>query len=190
MQGFRIFSGTGNPALAASIARHLGVSPAAAAVERFPDGEVSVRLLEPVRRKDVFIVQPTSPPVDAHLLELLAFADASRRAAATRITAVVPYFGYARADKRHGRREAIMASVAAEMLQAVGVDHVVTVGARDRLSHEAVRQVLVTDTVAVTDTDWPPLQVISVAPLIAAAIGRFLAGRLDRGSDLRFSRIG
>src|SRR5688572_7106388 len=124
---FTIFAGTANPHLAALIARELDVRLGASVVERFPDGEISVRLDEPVRGREVFIVQPTGPPVNEHLVELLAFADACRRASAERITAVVPYFGYARADKRHGRREPITASMVADLLQAVGVDHVVTV---------------------------------------------------------------
>jgi len=86
--GFTIFAGTANAALAASIARQLGVGLGACGIERFPDGEVAVRLLEPVRRKEVFLVQPTSPPVNDNLVELLALADACRRAAAARITAV------------------------------------------------------------------------------------------------------
>ncbi len=123
---FTIFAGTANPALAAAIARELGVKPGQCAIDRFPDGEVSVRLLEPVRRKEVFLVQPTSPPVNDNLVELLALADACRRSAAGRITAIVPYFGYARADKRHGRREPITGRVVADLLQAVGIAHVVT----------------------------------------------------------------
>jgi len=126
-QGFTIFAGTANPALAAAIARELGVQVGACAIDRFPDGEVAVQLLEPVRRKDVFLVQPTSPPVNDHLIELLALADACRRAAAARITAIVPYFGYARADKRHGRQEPIMGRVVADLLEAVGIAHVITV---------------------------------------------------------------
>jgi ribose-phosphate pyrophosphokinase len=107
IDGFTIFTGTANQDLATSITRELGVRLGTCTVERFPDGEVSVRLDEPVREKEVFIVQPTSPPVNEHLMELLAFADACRRASAVRITAIMPYFGYARADKRHGRREPI-----------------------------------------------------------------------------------
>jgi ribose-phosphate pyrophosphokinase len=95
-------------------------------VERFPDGEVTVQLLEAVERKDVFIVQPTLPPVNDHLVELLAFADACRRASAAHVSAVIPYFGYARADKRHGRREPITASLVASLLQAAGISHVIT----------------------------------------------------------------
>ena len=124
---FTVVAGSANPGLAAAIARELGVEVGACTVDRFPDGEVLVQLNAPVRRKDIFIVQPTSPPVNDHLIELLAVADAGRRAAAANITAVVPYFGYARADKRRGRREPIMGRVVADLLQAVGVVHVVAV---------------------------------------------------------------
>src|SRR5215211_6638538 len=123
---FTIFAGTANTELAEGIARELGVRLGACAVERFPDGETSVRLDEPVRGREVFIVQPTSPPVNDHLVELLAFADACRRASASRVTAVVPYFGYARSDKRHGRREPISARLVADLLQTAGVNHVIT----------------------------------------------------------------
>jgi ribose-phosphate pyrophosphokinase len=113
---FTIFAGSANPALAAAIARTLGVRIGACAVDRFPDGEVAVELLEPVRRRDVFLLQPTSPPVNDHLVELLTLADACRGAAAARITVVMPYFAYARADKRHGRREPITGRVVADLL--------------------------------------------------------------------------
>src|SRR5919202_6284135 len=125
--GFIIFAGTANAELAASVARELGVRLGACEVERFPDGETSVRLDEPVRGREVFVVQPTSPPVNDHLVELLAFADACRRASSARTTAVVPYFGYARSDKRDGRRVPVAASMVADLLQSVGVGHVVTV---------------------------------------------------------------
>jgi ribose-phosphate pyrophosphokinase len=307
MDDFAFFAGTPNPPLAAAIARELGVRPAALAVERFPDGEVSVRLDEPVRGRDVFLVQPTGPPVDGHLVELLALADACRRSAAGRVTAVVPYFGYARSDKRYGRRGPIAASLVARLMEAAGVDHVIaldlhaaqiegffevpvdgltavptlcramrgrlprgvvvvspdagrvamaseyarilgapvvvlhkhrtsgtraevthvvgdvegrpcliiddmistggTIGraveallaagarpemtvaathgllvgdARARLGHEAVRRVLVTDTVAAADGGWPSLEVVSVAPLLAEAIRRNHAGETLR----------
>jgi ribose-phosphate pyrophosphokinase len=299
---FVIFAGTATPDLASKIAHELGVELGACICERFPDSEVFVRLLEGVRRKEVFIVQSTSPPVDEHLIELLALADACRRAAAARITAVIPYFGYARADKRNGRREPITASMVADLLQAVGINQVLTLdlhapqiegffripvdsltavptltealhkrlppwavvvspdagrvqmatqyaqrldtsvvvlhkrresgtettvtrvvgdvrdrpcliiddmistggtiakaieallaagarpeitlaathgllvkGALDKLSHEAVQEIFITDTIAASTTDWPKLHVISVAPLIAAAIRRFIA---------------
>ena len=119
---FVIFGGTANPALAAAVARALGIRLGRSTVERFPDGELTVNVLEVVRRKEVFILQATAPPVNEHLVELLAFTDVCRRASAAHISAIVPYFGYARADKRHGRREPITASMVAEMLQAVGVN--------------------------------------------------------------------
>jgi len=122
-----IISGTANPYLARGIADELEVPVAAALAGRFPDGETSAELLEPVRGKTVFIVQPTAPPVNDHLFELLAFADACRRASAGHVCAVVPYFGYARSDKRHGRREPITASLVARLIQAVGIDHVIAV---------------------------------------------------------------
>jgi ribose-phosphate pyrophosphokinase len=299
---FTIFAGSANPALADATARELGVKLGLCAVDRFPDGEVSVALLEPVRRKEVFLVQPMSPPVNDRLVELLALADACRRAAAMRITAVIPYFGYGRADKRDGRREPITGRVVADLLQAVGIAHVVTVdlhtpqiegffyapvdcltavptlcralrealpedpvvvapdagrmrmaaryaqcltapvivlhkrrdsasrtevthvvgdvsdraclivddiistggtiaesiaallaagarpemivaathglfllGARDKLDQPCLRDVFVTDTVGVLEGDWPKLHVVSIAPLLAGALRRFLA---------------
>ncbi len=125
-QDFLLFSGTANPTLATAIAAELGVRPGVCAVDHYPDGETAVRLDESVRGREVFLVQPTAPPVNDHLMERLAFADACRRSAATRITAVVPYFGYARADKRHGRRQPITASLVAQLMQAAGLDHIVT----------------------------------------------------------------
>ena len=298
---FVLFSGTANPNLGEAVAAELGVRLGACAIERFPDGELSVRLDESVRRREVFLVQPTAPPVNDRLVELLAFADACRRSAAARVTAVVPYFGYARSDKRHGRREPITASLVARLMETAGVDHIVTLDlhaaqiegffhipvdeltavstlcralqgrlspgtvvvspdagrvalatdysqrlgtpvvilhkrrasgtetevshvvgdvrgrpcriivdmistggtiaravealltagaqpemtiaathglfvgeARAKLGHEAVRQVLVTDTVAVGDPSWPLLRIVSIAPLLAAAIRRIL----------------
>lgn len=299
---FTIFAGRANVALATSVAVEMGARLGACSVERFPDGELSVRLDEPVRGREVLIIQPTSPPVNDHLIELLAFADACRRASAAHITAVMPYFGYARADKRHGRREPITASMVAALMQAVGVNHVVTIdlhapqiegffhipvdslttapvmvealrpglppeivvvspdagrvrmateyarllgapvavlhkerasgvetritrlvgdvrdrpcliiddmistggtiaesvealldagarpeiivaathglllaGAREKLARTVTREVLVTDTVAPPAHDWPQLRVVSVAPLIASALRRFLS---------------
>src|SRR5438105_15022207 len=127
MDALTIFAGTANPDLAQSIARELGVQLGACQVERFPDGEASVRLDEPVRGREVFVVQPTAPPVNDHLVELLAFADACRRASAARTTAIMPYFGYARSDKRDGQRVPVAASMVADLLQAVGIARGVTV---------------------------------------------------------------
>ncbi len=297
-----LLTGRANPTLAAAIADELGAKLGACDVDRFPDGEIAVRLHEPVRRKDVFIVQPTAPPVNDHLVELLALADACRRAAAARLTAIVPDFAYARADKRHGRREPITGRMVADCLETVGFQHVVTVdlhtpqmegffsvpvdtltavpvlcralrerlpadvavvspdagrvdlatdyaqrfgapvvvlhkrrdsgtethvthvvgdvvdrpclivddiiatagtvadsvaallaagarreifiaathglflpGAREKLSHPALREIHVTDTVPVPSADWPSLRVVSIAPVVAAALERFLA---------------
>ena len=125
-EGFAILCGNANRTLAAKVADAAGVALSDALVERFPDGEVSVEIRASVRDKDVFIIQSTAPPVNDHLMELLAIVDACRRASAARIFAVIPYFGYARSDKRHGRREPITARLVADLLQTAGTDHVIT----------------------------------------------------------------
>jgi ribose-phosphate pyrophosphokinase len=104
-----LFSGTANAELAEAVAAELVIRPRACAVDRYPDGETAVKLTESVCGREVCLVQPIAPPVNDHLVELLAFADAGRRSGAARITAVVRYFGDARADRRHGRREPITA---------------------------------------------------------------------------------
>jgi ribose-phosphate pyrophosphokinase len=296
-----IFTGLANPALAKAVAEELGAKVGACTVDRYPDGNVAVQLLETVRRREVFLMQPISPPVNDNLLELLALADACRRDGAARIAAIVPFFSYSRSDKRHGR-EAIMARVVADLLHVVGISQIVTVdlhspqiegffrvpvdsltavpalcmalhdlppdlvvvspdtgrvematryaeqclgapvvvlhkqrlsgsetkvtrvvgevsgrscliiddiistggtvaesirallasgarpeiivaathglfvrGARQKLSHPAVRNVFVTDTVSVTEKDWPQLRVVSIAPMIAAALQRLFS---------------
>ncbi|MEO0804507.1 MAG: ribose-phosphate pyrophosphokinase [Cyanobacteria bacterium J06642_2] len=126
MKDIVLFYGSANPSLAVAIARHLEVPMGALFAHRFPDGEVSVRLLESVRGKEVFVVQSTSPPADEHLMELIMLLDACRREAPASITAIVPYFGYSRSDKRRGGREPIGARVVADMLQNVGVDRLIT----------------------------------------------------------------
>lgn len=122
-----LFAGPANPALAGAVAAALGTSCAPCEFRRFPDGEVSVRIDAPVRGRQVAIVQPTCPPVNDRLLELLAFADACRRASAALVTAVIPYFGYARSDRRQGMRTPVMARLVADLLEASGVGQVVTV---------------------------------------------------------------
>ena len=124
---FILFSGNASVKLAAAMAQLLDRPLGRCTVERFPDGEVNVHLDEPVRGREVFLVQSTAPPVNEHLVELLALADACRRSSASSITAVIPYFGYARSDKRHGRRAPIAASMVASLMQAVGIQHIVTV---------------------------------------------------------------
>jgi ribose-phosphate pyrophosphokinase len=123
-----VFTGNANPQLAQDIARYLQVPLGRAHVGRFSDGEVTVELMENVRGRDVFVVQSTCPPANDHLMELLVMVDACRRASAQRITAVVPYFGYARQDRRpRATRVAITAKVVANMLAGVGVHRVLTV---------------------------------------------------------------
>ncbi len=123
-----VFSGNANPQLALDITRYLQMPLGRAHVGRFSDGEVNVELMDNVRGRDVFVVQPTSPPANDHLMELLVMVDACRRASAARITAVMPYFGYARQDRRpRATRVAITAKVVANMLATVGVHRVLTV---------------------------------------------------------------
>src|ERR1700744_638462 len=123
-----VFAGNANPLLAEGIARHLHAPLGRAYVGRFSDGEVSVELMENVRGRDVFIVQPTCPPTNDNLMELLLMTDACRRASAKRITAVVPYFGYARQDRRpRATRVAIAAKLVANMIASAGVDRLLTV---------------------------------------------------------------
>jgi len=123
-----VFAGNANPQLALEIARHLMVPLGRASVGRFSDGESTVELLENVRGRDVFIVQPTSPPANDHIMELLVMVDACRRASAARITAVIPYFGYARQDRRpRAQRVPITAKLVANMIASAGVDRLLTV---------------------------------------------------------------
>jgi ribose-phosphate pyrophosphokinase len=123
-----VFTGTAHPALAHSIAARLGLPIGKANVGRFSDGEVQVEILENVRGKDVFILQPTGNPTDSHLMELLLMVDAVRRASAGRITAVIPYFGYSRQDRRpRSARVPISARVVADMITGVGTDRLLTV---------------------------------------------------------------
>lgn len=123
-----VFAGNANTQLANDIARHLMVPLGRAAVSRFSDGESTVELLENVRGRDVFIVQPTSPPANDHLMELLVMVDACRRASAARITAVIPYFGYARQDRRpRAMRVPITAKLVANMIASAGVHRLLTV---------------------------------------------------------------
>jgi len=121
-----IFTGNANRPLAEKIARHLGVTLGRALVSTFQDGETRVDVGDSVREGDVFIIQPTCPPVNDHLMELLLMLDAMRRASAHRMTAVVPYFGYSRQEKRSKGREPISAKLAANLMAAAGADHVLT----------------------------------------------------------------
>ena len=122
-----VFTGNANPKLGADVTRRLGISLGSATVGRFSDGEVNVELLENVRGQDVFVLQPTCSPTNDNLMELLVLVDALKRASAGRITAAIPYFGYARQDRRpRSARVPITAKVVANMLQAVGVQRLLT----------------------------------------------------------------
>jgi ribose-phosphate pyrophosphokinase len=122
-----VFTGNANPRLAQDVVRHLSISIGRAVVGRFSDGEVMVEILENVRGKDVFVLQSTSMPTNDNLMELLVLVDALKRASAGRITAAIPYFGYARQDRRpRSVRVPITAKVVANMLTTVGIDRLLT----------------------------------------------------------------
>jgi len=124
----KVFSGSAHPALAQMVVDRLGVPLGKAKVSTFSDGECAIELLEDVRGKDVFIIQPTCAPTNTNLMELILMADAMRRASAARVTAVVPYFGYARQDRRpRSARVPISARVVANMMARSGIDRVLTV---------------------------------------------------------------
>ena len=122
----KVFTGNSNPALAKAIAAKLGVELSDATVTKFSDGEISVSIGETVRGVDVFVVQSTCSPVNDNFMELLIMIDAFRRASAGRITAVMPYFGYARQDRKSKARDPISAKLCAQMLEAAGADRVLT----------------------------------------------------------------
>ena len=122
-----LFTGNANPALAQEMAKSLGVELGKATVGRFSDGEVTVEVHQNVRARDVFVVQSTCAPTNENLMELLIMVDALKRASARRITAVIPYFGYARQDRRpRSMRVPISAKVVANLLETVGVERVLT----------------------------------------------------------------
>ena len=123
VHGFRVITGTGNEPLAAGIAEQLGVPLCKRTINRFADGEVFVRIDENIRGADIFIVQPTNPPAE-NVIELLLIVDAVRRASAARITVVLPYFGYARQDRKDQPRVAIGAKMMARMIETCGADRV------------------------------------------------------------------
>src|SRR5579862_6167077 len=122
----KVFSGSAHPELTREIAAFLGVQPGQSRLRRFPDSEVSFQIDENIRGTDVFIVQPTSNPVDQHLMELMIMIDAFRRSSAARITAVVPYYGYARQDRKDKPRVPISAKLVANILSAAGTNRVLT----------------------------------------------------------------
>ena len=123
----KVFSGTSNPKLSEKICDYLGVSLGAAKIELFPDTERIIKLEDDVRGKDCFVIQPTCSPVDTNLMELLIFLDCLRRASASRITAVVPYFGYARQDRKDEGRVPITAKLVANLITSAGADRLLSI---------------------------------------------------------------
>lgn len=151
----KILSGSANLPLTESIAKKLGVQPTRVVLERFPDSELHVEVQESVRGYDVYLIQPTCPPVDEHLLELLLMGDACRRAGAIHLTAVIPYFGYARQDRRSRGREPLSARLIADLINASGFQRVVAV---DFHSH------------AVESAFAIPVEHVSAVPILAEAV--------------------
>ena len=157
----KILAGSGNPALAESISGKLVVKLTQRILERFPDGELHIELQESVRGQEVYLVQPTCPPVDEHLLELLLLADACRRAGAIHLTAVIPYFGYARQDRRAHGREPLSARLIADLLVSSGIQRLVAVD----LHSQGVESAFAI-----------PVEHVSAVPLLAEAV-RFSVSR-------------
>lgn len=156
----KILSGSANLALAENVAAKLGTPLARRIVERFPDGELHIELQESVRGDDVFIIQPTAPNVDEHLFELLLLSDACRHAGAGFVTAVVPYFGYARQDRRSHGREPLSARLIADIIGAGGIQRLVAV---DLHSH------------AVESAFEIPVEHLSAVSILADAVRPFLS---------------
>ncbi|ASM34870.1 ribose-phosphate pyrophosphokinase [Campylobacter sputorum subsp. bubulus] len=126
MHGYKIFSGNANLEFSKKISKYLSLPLSEANIKKFSDGEISVQVGESVRGKDVFVIQPTCSPVNVNLMELLVLTDALRRSSANSITAIVPYFGYARQDRKAAPRVPITAKLVANMMQAAGISRVVT----------------------------------------------------------------
>lgn len=126
MRGFKIFSGNAHAEFSTEFAKHLDVMLSSISINRFSDGEISVQINESVRGKDVFIIQPTCPPTNDNLMELLIMSDAFKRSSASSITAVIPYFGYARQDRKAAPRVPITAKLVANLMQTAGIDRVIT----------------------------------------------------------------
>ena len=157
-----VVAGSANPRLGTAIAANLEVHLAETTIERFPDGECHVALRHQLRGHDVYVIQPTGPPVDEHLVELLLLVDACRRAGAGRITTVVPYFGYARQDRRASSGEAIAARVVADLVGAVRADRVLVVD-----PHSSDLEALF----------GLPVDVVSAVPVLAATLAPLLPSR-------------
>jgi len=154
-----VLAGSASVRLGTGVCKLLNLSPVACDARRFPDGELQVELAQSVRGNDLFLIQATSPPVDQHLIELLMLADACRRAGAGRLTAVIPYFGYARQDRRAGRRS-LGARVAADVIATAAFDRLVLIDAH---------------TPAIEGFFSVPIEHLTAAPLLSHAVGPLLA---------------
>ena len=150
-----LLAGSANLALAEAVAARMGARLGSRELRRFPDGELHVEVQESVRGHDVYLLQPTGPPVEAHLLELLLLADACRRAGAAQVTAIVPYFGYARQDRRASGREPVAARLIADLIRASGVQRVLAVDLH---------------TAALEGFFTVPLEHLSVVPALVGAV--------------------
>lgn len=150
-----ILSGSANVALANNLATALGLTPVQRILQRFPDSELHIEIQDSLRGCDVFLIEPTCPPVDEHLLELFLMADACRRAGTTHLTAVIPYFGYARQDRRAHGREPVSARLVADLIAASGIQRVVVVDSHSR---------------AVESAFAIPLEHVSAIPILADAV--------------------
>ncbi|MGX3011663.1 ribose-phosphate pyrophosphokinase [Helicobacter sp. 23-1044] len=126
MRGFKIFTGSAHPAFAKELAKYLDIALSSAEINRFSDGEINVKITESVRGKDIYIIQPTCKPTNDNLMELLIMVDAFKRSSANNINAVIPYFGYARQDRKAAPRVPISAKLVANLLQSAGVNRVIT----------------------------------------------------------------
>jgi ribose-phosphate pyrophosphokinase len=127
MSTFKLFSGSANPEFATKVAEYLGMNVSTATLNKFSDGEISVQITESVRGSDVFIIQPTCAPANDNLMELLIMVDALKRSSAKSISAVIPYYGYARQDRKAAPRVPITAKLVADLLETAGISRVVTV---------------------------------------------------------------
>lgn len=185
MSNMMIFTGNATPELALNVSSHLNIPLGKATISTFSDGETMVEILENVRGKDVFIIQSTSAPANDHLMELLTMADALRRSSAGRITAVIPYFGYARQDRRvRSARVAITAKVVADVLETVGISRILTVDLHaDQIQGFFYIPVdnLYTTPVLITDIKAQQLSdIMVVSPDVGGVVrARALAKKLD-----------
>jgi ribose-phosphate pyrophosphokinase len=168
----KILSGSANLSLAEAVAKKIGVELTRRLLERFPDSEMHVEIQESVRGDDVYVIQPTSPPVDEHLVELLFIADACRRAGAARLTAVIPYFGYARQDRRARGREPVGVRVIADLIRTAGLERVVALDLHSAAMEGALSVPLehlsAVSLLAEAGRSWVSAKTVVVAPDLGA----------------------